>query len=98
MPCDLRRAWTACASSRSMFSRTSVRSAEMPPSAMPKASQRLLVESKRKEWEQRHRQQDAFAESNYPEGAQLCLKCHTTAVVLMDGCMTCLACGESKCG
>ena len=32
MTCDLRRAWTACASSRSMFSRTSVRSAAMPPS------------------------------------------------------------------
>jgi hypothetical protein len=61
-------------------------------------TQRLLVESKRKEWEQRHRQQDAFAQSGYPEGAQLCLKCHTTAVVMMDGCMTCLACGESKCG
>ncbi|MGQ0383806.1 MAG: TSCPD domain-containing protein, partial [Gammaproteobacteria bacterium] len=61
-------------------------------------TQRLLVESKRKEWEQRHKQQDAFAQSGYPEGAQLCNKCHTAAVVLMDGCMTCLACGESKCG
>ena len=61
-------------------------------------SQRLLVESKRKEWELRHKQQDAFAETGYPEGAQLCSKCSTAAVVLMDGCMTCLSCGDSKCG
>jgi hypothetical protein len=61
-------------------------------------SQRLLVAEKRKEWELRHKQQDAFAKSDYPEGAQLCLKCNTAAAVMMDGCMTCLACGESKCG
>jgi hypothetical protein len=61
-------------------------------------TQRQHIEAKRKEWEQRHRQQDAFAQSSYPEGAQLCAKCSTAAVVLMDGCMTCLACGDSKCG
>jgi hypothetical protein len=61
-------------------------------------SRRQLIESKRNEWEQRNRQQDAFAQSGYPEGAQLCVKCSTAAVVMMDGCMTCLACGESKCG
>ena len=61
-------------------------------------SQRLHVEAKRKEYEERHKQQDAFAESGYPEGAQLCAKCSTAAVVLMDGCMTCLSCGDSKCG
>ena len=61
-------------------------------------SQRILVEEKRKEWEQRHKQEDAFAKSDYPEGAQLCAKCSTAAVVLMDGCMTCLSCGDSKCG
>ena len=31
-------------------------------------------------------------------GAQLCAKCNTAAVVMMDGCMTCLSCGDSKCG
>jgi len=61
-------------------------------------TQRLLIEEKRKEWELRHKQQDAFAESGYPEGAQLCAKCSTAAVVLMDGCMTCLSCADSKCG
>ena len=36
--------------------------------------------------------------SEYPAGAQLCAKCHVTAMVMMDGCMTCLNCGDSKCG
>lgn len=36
--------------------------------------------------------------SGYPLGAQLCKKCNTQAMVLLDGCMTCLSCGDSKCG
>jgi len=28
----------------------------------------------------------------------MCSKCHTKAMILMDGCQTCLNCGESKCG
>jgi hypothetical protein len=35
---------------------------------------------------------------DFPPGAQLCKKCNVTAMVLMDGCMTCLSCGDSKCG
>ena len=35
---------------------------------------------------------------DFPEGAQLCAKCSTKAVIKMDGCMTCLNCGDSKCG
>jgi hypothetical protein len=61
-------------------------------------SRRALIEAKRAEWEARDKQKDAFADSNYPEGAQLCAKCNTAAVVMMDGCMTCLSCGDSKCG
>jgi len=38
------------------------------------------------------------AASDFPPDAQLCQKCHTKAVIKMDGCMTCLNCGESKCG
>ncbi|KAB7619548.1 NrdJb [Alkalilimnicola sp. S0819] len=37
-------------------------------------------------------------EQGYPAGAQLCGKCSTKAMVQMDGCMTCLNCGDSKCG
>ena len=36
--------------------------------------------------------------SDYPPGATMCAKCSTQAVILMDGCATCLACGYSKCG
>jgi len=57
-----------------------------------------LIEEKKAEFEARNKQTDAFAKSHFPEGAQLCAKCSTTAVVLMDGCMTCLNCGDSKCG
>ena len=57
-----------------------------------------LIAEKRAEFEAESRQQDAFAENAYPEGAQLCTKCNTAAVVMMDGCMTCLSCGDSKCG
>lgn len=57
-----------------------------------------LIEEKKAEFEARNKQQDAFAKSHFPEGAQLCNKCSTAAVVLMDGCMTCLNCGDSKCG
>ena len=45
---------------------------------------------------------EAGAESTnangFPPGATLCAKCNTQALVLMDGCQTCLNCGYSKCG
>jgi len=60
--------------------------------------QKKLIAEKRAEFEEGQKQQDAFSESDYPEGAQLCSKCNTAAVIMMDGCMTCLSCGDSKCG
>jgi hypothetical protein len=36
--------------------------------------------------------------SGFPAGATMCSKCNTSAVILMDGCATCLNCGYSKCG
>lgn len=38
------------------------------------------------------------AGSGFPANAALCYKCHTKAQVQRDGCMTCLNCGDSKCG
>jgi len=38
------------------------------------------------------------AASGYPPGASMCGKCNTKAVIMMDGCQTCLSCGYSKCG
>ena len=36
--------------------------------------------------------------TDFPDGAQLCGECYAHAVFNKDGCMTCLNCGESKCG
>ena len=62
------------------------------------AGQKQLIAEKRVEFEESKKQQDAFADSAYPEGALLCSKCSTAAVIMMDGCQTCLSCGDSKCG
>jgi len=54
-----------------------------------------FLEEKRREFEAKHGESEGTA---FPEQAVLCNKCSTKAMVLMDGCMTCLNCGESKCG
>lgn len=60
--------------------------------------QKKLIEEKRAQFEAANKQKDAFTQSDYPAGATLCAKCNTAAVVMMDGCQTCLSCGDSKCG
>ena len=60
--------------------------------------QKKMIAEKRAEFDARARQKDAFSESDYPDGAQLCTICATAAVVMLDGCRTCLSCGDSKCG
>ena len=64
--------------------------------------QKALVEEKRKQFEAHSDAAPAVEEESgsgdFPDGAQLCPKCSTKALVLMDGCMTCLNCGDSKCG
>ncbi|MDD5321748.1 MAG: NrdJb [Methylococcales bacterium] len=57
--------------------------------------QKKLLDEKRREFETLHGTSEGQA---FPEKAVLCNKCSTKAMVLMDGCMTCLNCGESKCG
>jgi hypothetical protein len=57
--------------------------------------QKKFLEEKRREFEAQHGESEGQA---FPEKAVLCSKCSTKAMVLMDGCMTCLNCGESKCG
>ncbi|MFO7703917.1 MAG: NrdJb [Halopseudomonas sp.] len=65
--------------------------------------QRAYLEQKRAEFVSIKPQGQAAADcddstADYPPGAQLCGKCHTQAAVQMDGCLTCLNCGDSKCG
>jgi hypothetical protein len=58
--------------------------------------QKQFLAEKRQEFEAIH---GAGEETQaFPDKAVLCVKCSTKAMVLMDGCMTCLNCGESKCG
>ena len=60
--------------------------------------QKQFLAEKRKEFEDKHEPSTSNEENSFPEKATLCVKCSTKAMVLLDGCMTCLNCGESKCG
>lgn len=60
--------------------------------------QKKFLNAKRKEFEARHNDTASIDEDGvFPAQAVLCHKCNTKALVLMDGCMTCLNCGDSKC-
>jgi hypothetical protein len=62
-------------------------------------NQKQFLAAKRKEFEARHNDTASIDEEGvFPAQAVLCNKCNTKALVLMDGCMTCLNCGDSKCG
>jgi hypothetical protein len=62
-------------------------------------SRKQFIEAKKAEARSRDAQSNNDAErGDFPADAQLCMKCTTKAVVKMDGCMTCLNCGDSKCG
>lgn len=72
--------------------------------------QKQMLDAKRKEYEAIHRSDSSVSSKNegdresgnevneFPPNSQLCKKCNTKAVISMDGCMTCLSCGDSKCG
>lgn len=63
--------------------------------------QRELIRQKREKFEQQQalKADPAVHEAGaFPEGAELCAKCHNKAMIVMDNCLTCLNCGESKCG
>ena len=56
-----------------------------------------ILAEKKAEFEQKTT--EAPAEDNpFPANASLCQKCHNKSVIVMDGCKTCLNCGDSKCG
>ena len=61
--------------------------------------QKKLIAEKKAEYLEKHVQSGAETNAEgFPPGAQLCNKCNTKASIIMDGCLTCLNCGESKCG
>ncbi len=61
--------------------------------------QQRLINEKRAEYDKMNgKAGNAEAETgDFPKDATLCQKCNTKAVVMMDGCRTCLNCGDSKC-
>lgn len=62
-------------------------------------AQKLVMAEKREQYEKLVNQSsEDNSTSDFPDGAHLCKKCQTKAVIRMDGCMTCLNCGDSKCG
>jgi hypothetical protein len=61
--------------------------------------QQKLVDEKRAQYEATTASaQEMESKGNFPASASLCQKCQTKAVIKMDGCLTCLNCGDSKCG
>ena len=68
----------------------------MLKSKVPDEHQEKLIQEKKEEYLKKNSQ--GLDESGFPKDAQLCHKCSTKAAIMMDGCLTCLSCGESKCG
>ncbi|VAW78502.1 Ribonucleotide reductase of class II (coenzyme B12-dependent), alpha subunit [hydrothermal vent metagenome] len=60
--------------------------------------QKKILAEKRVQFEHANQISEPDNASDFPEGSQLCIKCNTKAAIQMDGCLTCLNCGESKCG
>ncbi len=61
--------------------------------------QKALIAQKRAEYEAKMgSDKSKDGDSAFPENASLCMKCSMKAAIMMDGCLTCLNCGESKCG
>lgn len=63
-------------------------------------NQRKFIEERRLQYEANVKAAKVAEETGsatFPEEATLCPKCQTKAVIMMDGCLTCLNCGDSKC-
>lgn len=60
--------------------------------------QKQLIEEKRAQYESTLKDAETNSPGIFPDDAQLCKKCYIKAMIMMDNCLTCLNCGESKCG
>jgi len=59
--------------------------------------QQRLIDEKKAEYEKTVKEMEKSAPEEFPDNAQLCVKCQTKAMIQLDNCLTCLNCGESKC-
>lgn len=64
---------------------------------MPEAHVEML-QAKRAEYAILKGQPQPGEDATFPADAKMCGKCFNKAVIIMDGCLTCLNCGDSKCG
>ncbi|MCP5208931.1 MAG: NrdJb [Hahellaceae bacterium] len=64
---------------------------------MSDLTKRILAE-KRAAYDAKNNASANDDDKAFPANATLCKKCTTKAVIIMDGCQTCLNCGDSKCG
>ena len=71
----------------------------MIPDAPLDEQQKKMVLEKRREFSERvgTTENPDANDTRFPPESLLCPKCSTKAVILMDGCDTCLNCGYSKC-
>ncbi len=69
-----------------------IKEEEMP------AARREMILAKRAEYDNLKGEAKGEDNGDVPADAKLCAKCVTKAVIIMDGCLTCLNCGDSKCG
>lgn len=67
---------------------------------MSETTKKILAEKKAEfEKAQSAKSDDQDSTDNpFPANASLCNKCNNKSVIIMDGCKTCLNCGDSKCG
>ncbi len=70
----------------------------MIPAEEPDTERQKFIAEKRAAHQERCGNAGTNDHGDFPAEAQLCVKCSTKAVIKMDGCMTCLNCGDSKCG
>jgi hypothetical protein len=70
----------------------------MPTDEVDEHRQRFIAEKRTELAQRTDRATAEDTNGEFPADARLCSKCSTKAVIRMDGCVTCLNCGDSKCG
>jgi len=72
---------------------THLKTLDMLPSSEIDTHQQAYIQQKK----EAALAEQAEEELTFPTTASKCVKCHQKSVVLLDGCATCLNCGDSKC-
>ena len=73
---------------------THLKTLDMLPASEIDAHQQAFIQQKK----EAAKAEQESEQNSFPATASKCGKCHQKSVVLLDGCATCLNCGDSKCG